>query len=159
MSLDGEEKEMPPWPDAENGVVLPLRVANSSDAATVCLDVSLGDAVGSLPLTTSILDGGDVASATLDLLRDEECVSTARVTVQALPGETLLSRKLTTQEQTQVDPRQLAVKIKGARFLEHPRCRGRIEAFVKLALTCGDDTTKAVAVSYTHLTLPTKRIV
>jgi hypothetical protein len=141
LSLDGEEREMPPWPDAENGVVLPLRVANSSDAATVVLDVSLGDAVGSLPLTTSILDGGDVASATLDLVRDEECVSTARVTVQALPGETLLSRKLATQEQTQVDPWRLSVKVKGARFLEHPRCRGRIEAFVKLALTCGDDTT------------------
>ena len=24
LSLDGEEKEMPPWPDAENGVVLPF---------------------------------------------------------------------------------------------------------------------------------------
>ncbi|CAH0378660.1 unnamed protein product [Pelagomonas calceolata] len=143
LALEGSTEEMPPWPDAENGVVLPLRVANSSDAATVSLEVSLGDAVGSLPLTTSILDGGDVASATLDLLRDEECVSTARVTVQALPGETLLSRKLATQEQTQVDPRRLSVKVKGARFLEHPRCRGRIEAYVKLALLCGDDETQA----------------
>ena len=96
-----------PGPTRRMGWCCLLRVANNSDAATVKLDVSLGDAVGRLPLTTSILDGGDVASATLDLLRDEECVSTARVTVQALPGETLLSRKLATQEQTQVDPRQL----------------------------------------------------
>ena len=71
--------------------MLPLRVANNA-AATVKLDVPLGELLVVCGLTTSILDG-DVASATLDLLRGDECVSTARVTVQALPGETL-SRKL-----------------------------------------------------------------
>ena len=133
LSLDGEEKEMPPWPDAENGVVLPLRVANNSDAATVSLDVCRW----ATPWVPCRSRHQYWMAATSRRRRStcygvKECVSTARVTVQALPGETLLSRKLATQEQTQVDPRQLCVKIKGARFLEHPRCRGRIEAFAKL---------------------------
>lgn len=143
LSLDGHEAEMPGWPAAADGVVLPLSTPNEGDAETIILNVALGDAVGALPLTTSILDGGDVASATLDLDKDDMCISTARVTVQALPGETLLQRKLASPEAAPTDSRQVCVLVKAARFLEHPRCRGWLEPFVRLSLRCGDDRSTA----------------
>lgn len=129
------------WRDEEPGLVVPLRAA--AGGATPLFAVALFDGatfVGSarVPLTAPILGGGRAADVVAALLDGEQRVGVVAFRLQALAAPPAKKK----DESSAAALGDLLQVDTTCRFLQHPRCRGRLDAFCEAALTFSGSATK-----------------